>query len=148
MLTSQNILVPTDLSAASGLALDAAAVLARTFKARVTLLHVLDPLAIPPPGIVPDLSAARQLEENVADRMRSAIERHFAGVTTVDTALLIDASAAHAICKFATQINADMIVIATHGRTGLAHMLIGSVAEKVVRHAPCPVLSMRTRVSE
>jgi universal stress protein A len=54
-------------------------------------------------------------------------------------------SPAHAIVDAAKLGNYDLIVLGTHGRTGLSHMLIGSVAERVVRHAPCPVLSVRAR---
>ena len=51
------------------------------------------------------------------------------------------------ICKYATKHQCDLIVMPTHGRTGLAHMLLGSTAEQVVRHAPCPVLTLRVKLS-
>jgi universal stress protein A len=55
---------------------------------------------------------------------------------------------ATAICQYAAEHNCDAIVMATHGRTGLRHMLIGSTAEQVVRHAPCPVLTLRVDVGK
>ncbi len=57
--------------------------------------------------------------------------------------MTVDGSPAKAVCEFAEQVNADLIVIGTHGRTGVSHLLIGSVAENVVRHAPCAVLTVR-----
>ncbi|MCZ7684405.1 MAG: universal stress protein [Sandaracinaceae bacterium] len=67
----------------------------------------------------------------------------FAGVAKTKTALIVSTNAAEGICNYAAKENVDLIVLSTHGRTGLAHLLIGSVAEKVVRHAPCPVLTVR-----
>jgi nucleotide-binding universal stress UspA family protein len=57
---------------------------------------------------------------------------------------VIEGNAAHDIVDFAKEKNSDLIVIATHGRTGLEHLLMGSVTEKVVRRAPCPVFTVRT----
>ncbi len=63
------------------------------------------------------------------------------------TAVVRTGHASTEICKYATVNGCDIIVMATHGRTGLAHMLMGSTAEQVVRHAPCPVLTLRVKPS-
>jgi universal stress protein A len=148
MFTNQSILVPTDFSPASALALDAAALLAKQFSARVTLLHVFDatpftlyggPIGAPGvSGVGPDIEA------RIHGELTRARDEHFAGLNA-ETALVLSTSPSEAICELAKKIGADMIVIATHGRTGLTHLLIGSVAERVVRHAPCPVLTLRSK---
>ena len=61
------------------------------------------------------------------------------GISTV----VLTGHASTEICRYAAKENCDLIVIATHGRTGLKHMVLGSTAEQVVRHAPCPVLTLR-----
>ena len=62
--------------------------------------------------------------------------------------ILRDESPAHAITSYAEKIGADLIIIATHGRTGLKHLLIGSVAERVVRHSAVPVLTLRSKADD
>lgn len=146
---ASHILVPTDFSQASELAVDAAAVLARQIGAKITLVHVHDPDALRPPATIGwSPEQKKGLEEEVA----KAVDQSFAalkkdkleGVDIADTVVLHAPSPAGAICSYAEKIEADLIVIGTHGRTGLKHLLIGSVAERVVRHAPCPVLTLRT----
>ena len=136
------ILVPTDFSPASDRALDVAMDIARMTGAALELLHV-DPATIwvlPPPGDVVagpvDLSeslatSVMQLEATIA-RVRGA------GLvcTGVSQAGKPDAE----IVDHARSRGAGLIVVGSHGRTGVSHLLAGSVAEKVVRHAPCPIL--------
>lgn len=149
MSLTQSILVTTDFSPASELALDAASILAKTFGARVTLLHVFEPGTLAPvaiPGAMRvDNTIVPNLREKVAEELRRIVGERFSGVSAAESAIVESSSAADAICEFAKKIGADMIVMATHGRTGLSHMLIGSVTERVVRHAPCPVLSLRSK---
>ena len=148
-LGTQRLLVATDFSPASSLALDAAAMLARQFGAKVHLVHVYDPAPLAP--IATRGSGAGQLEvgQEVEDRIREELgklaEGKLAGID-VTPALLSAGSPADAICTYAGREQIDLIVVSTHGRTGLAHLLIGSVAEKIVRHAPCPVLTLRSKV--
>lgn len=145
-----HILVPTDFSQASELASTAAAELARELGAKVTLVHVHDPEGLRPPATIgwsPTQQATleKEIERAVGQSFDQLKAARFAGVNVADTVILHDASAAHAICAYAEKIGADLIVIATHGRTGLKHLLIGSVAERVVRHASCPVLTLRSK---
>lgn len=148
-----HILVPTDFSQASELAIEAAAVLARQLGAKITLVHVHDPEALRPPAT---LGWNQERQQGVEKEIEQAIEQSFAelkkerlaGVEIADTVILHDSSAAHAICAYAEKIGADLVVIATHGRTGLKHLLIGSVAERVVRHSSVPVLTLRSSAAD
>lgn len=152
MSFTQKIVAPTDFSPAAVLALDAAAVLARQFGASITLLYVYDPsllsplYAVPGAGAVIDVvTLSPDFEANVRKEMEQLRHDRLSGVTRVDFAVVRHTSPAEAICEHAEKAGADLIVLSTHGRTGLAHMLIGSVAERVVRHAPCPVLTLRSK---
>lgn len=151
---TQNILVPTDFSHASELALDAAAILARQNDAGCTLVHVFDPTWLAGrstdylPGEGADISTLEpEVERRIHDKLRELAERR---VPNIDckTALVLAHNAAAGICDYAKKEGADMIVLSTHGRSGLSHLLIGSVAEKVVRHAPCPVLTLRSKAHD
>jgi nucleotide-binding universal stress UspA family protein len=145
--TFTRILVPTDFSEFADAALDYAKTLAATFGASLHLLHVFeDPYATPgafagdPYLAFPDdlreavvAEARRQFEA----RMTSDEQARFAATTEV-----LMGPTARTIVDYADARQADLIVIGTHGRTGLAHLLIGSTAERVVRTAPCPVLTV------
>ncbi len=144
-----HILVPTDFSQASELAVDAAAMLARQLGVKLTLVHVHDPDALRPPATIgwnksQQEGLEAEIERAVARSFAELKQEHLKGVEVADTVVLHDSSPPHAICSYAEKIGADLIVIGTHGRTGLKHLLIGSVAERVVRHAPCPVLTLRS----
>jgi nucleotide-binding universal stress UspA family protein len=140
----RHILVPTDFSAGSNEALATAIGLALDTGARITVFHVHHvPAQIFPDMIMPigpelmhdiERSAAGLLEELCARARVAGVEADWQtsiGSTHVE------------ICHRAHKIGADLIVIGTHGRTGLSHVLLGSVAEKVVRRSPCPVLTVR-----
>ena len=148
---TKNLLVSTDFSPASMLAIDAAAMLARAFGAKVTLAHVFDPAPLTPMASS-QLSSAEQLEveQGYEQRLHSALEKlrdeKLGGVADVKVALILGKSPAESLCRYAEKEQIDLIVLATHGRTGLTRMLIGSVAERVVRHAPCPVLTLRSQL--
>ena len=88
---------------------------------------------------------APEFEESVRREMARLRDAHLAGVGEVELMIEQHASAAEGICEVAETSGADLVVLSTHGRTGLSHMLIGSVAERVVRHAPCPVLTLRSK---
>lgn len=154
MTFAEKILVPTDLSPASLLGLDAAALLARQFGAAVELFYVYDPAllsplyALPGAGVLADASAAiPDFERALVVELERVRGAHLGGVDRVLTASAQAKSPADAICERAKTTGVDLIVLSTHGRTGLAHMLIGSVAERVVRHAPCPVLTLRSKAA-
>jgi len=146
MLAPRNILAATDFSAASETALQYARELARAFGSTLHVLHVISeatPDAIPA-AYVPEtgntyqalLDAAREQLHEIAtarDLTNVALTEH----------LMTSPSPAMAILECAKTNNIDLIVLGTHGRTGVGHFLLGSVAEKVVRSAPCPVLTVR-----
>lgn len=143
----QKILVPTDFTESSGEALEAAMDLARRFSASIEILHVnVDPtFVVPPPGdimAVPiDVSRAlATASQNLDDTVRRVQE---AGITCTGAS---ETGRTHTeIVDHAQRAGADLIVMGTHGRHGLGHALLGSVAEKVVQHALCPVLVVPVR---
>lgn len=150
MLSIKNVLVPTDLSEGSAEALEYARTLCRTFGARLHLLHVLETTGLVNvisangyAAMIPDLFddlVAEQRHKVDALISREDLQR-FRVKTTVRPA----GSPAREIVSYAEAENIDLIVIGTHGRTGLAHVLLGSVAEAVVRQAACPVVTVRQR---
>jgi nucleotide-binding universal stress UspA family protein len=144
----KKILVPIDFSEASRKAMQYALSFARQFNAEVLLLHVIEltPLASPsaPLPIIQDETTRATLHESAAKHL--AAWRDESGLPARIKASVREGVSAHAeIVKTATEGNIDLIVLGTQGRTGLAHLLIGSTAERVVRHAPCPVLVVRER---
>ena len=141
------ILVPTDFSEPSEAALEYARTIARQFGATFHLLHVVEApvvtgpfsseMYIPePPGLVTELIQEAKLR--LARRLLPSDKVHYSATKEVIVGL-----AAKTIVQCAGEQKFDLIVMGTHGRTGLAHMLMGSVAEHVVRSAPCPVLTVR-----
>jgi nucleotide-binding universal stress UspA family protein len=152
MSFTQKIVAPTDFSPASTLALDATVLLARQFGAEVHLLYVYDPSLLSPLYVVPGAASLtaptqepREFEEGVLRELQRLRDERLQGVPRVELAVKQHTSAAEGIVSYATESGADLIVLSTHGRTGLSHLLIGSVAERVVRHSPCPVLTMRSK---
>lgn len=144
-MTFRKVLCPIDFSPPSNDAMCCAAELVRSAGGQLVLVHVWQqPFVYPQDGAFPtDLFAdsKRAAEEELAVWRRAA--EHLGA--RVSTQLLIGAPW-HQIVELAERTpDLDAIVIGTHGRTGLKHVLLGSVAEKVVRHAPCPVLVVRAR---
>ena len=141
----KRILCPIDFSDASQAALETAAEVARRYGARVALFH-----AYPVPGYTfPDgsfVASSKMLDELTAQAARHMAEwktrAEGMGMAQVEVATAIG-EPAHEILAFAKAQGADLIVLGTHGRTGLQHALMGSVAERVVRRATCPVLTVR-----
>ncbi|HYD49496.1 MAG TPA: universal stress protein [Terriglobales bacterium] len=144
----KSILVPVDFSEPTQRALDYALELARPFKAELIALHVLEPIAYASPA---DLYAgvAAQLGDLITEQRRSAREQMaklqatFAKRRTELKTVIREGTAHQEIVAVAAKLKVDLILLTTHGRTGLSHLLMGSVAERVVRTAPCPVLSLR-----
>jgi len=146
MLEIRTILHPTDFSESSRHAMTYAIALAEEFRAKLCILHVIeeissalyfDMLQAPPlTQLMVDIEkrAREALNEILPAELRGKVPAEYIirkGVPFVE------------ILRCADQVKADMIVLGTHGRTGLKHALFGSVAEKVVRKAACPVLSVR-----
>jgi len=142
-MTPTHIMVGTDFSRGAEAALDAAVMLAERAGARVTLIHVHDPMVLlPAPGEGEKVSLDHLL--HVEEDLRRTLERvrldRLGSVKDAQVELVIRSSPSHAMAERAAELGVDLIVVATHGRTGLAHFFIGSVAERTVRLAPCPVL--------
>jgi nucleotide-binding universal stress UspA family protein len=141
----RKILVPVDFATHSAHAVEVAAELARRYEGSLDLVHVFDPMAYPlPDGYVvftrPQLDEMfARFDEELA-KYQQAAQR--AGMTRVQTHVRQGPCAAE-ICDFAREGAFDLIVMGTHGRKGLNRVLLGSVAERVLRGAPCPVLTLR-----
>ena len=149
MTIAHHILVPTDFSDAAAEAYPAAALLAQLDRARVTLLHVFDsaPLAVSPSGLGAQsqhLFDRPEVEARIHGELERVGAEHFAGID-VQTRLVLSLDDGDGIVEAAAKEDADLVVMSTHGRTGVAGALIGSVAERVVRHAPCAVLVVRAQ---
>lgn len=151
MISIRNILVPVDFSECSREALRQAGDLAKRLGAQLTLLHVWEiPPYIPPEAMVgvPGQTAqtlSRTAHAHAEQQMRAFVDEAKTAGMPVDAELLETGDPARTIVEVAERGGHDLIVIGTHGRTGFSHLLMGSVAEKVVRRAPCPVLSVRAR---
>ena len=139
------ILLPTDFSACSTEAAGVARSLAERFGSRVAVLHVLDEPATLDPmfrGDIPLEMLRSRMESYARENMDAFLGRCFSGFESFDTILASGIPYREIIGK-AREVAADLIVIGTHGRTGVEHVIFGSTAEKVVRMSPCPVLSVR-----
>jgi len=148
------ILAPTDLSKYSGFALEWAAYLAQCMKAEMVLLHVLTDeegkiieevigegaVVQIPKGIRQNVVEDRQ--KKLKDQYEMVVPRDIKASLRVEQMTRIGVPFLE-IMKVAKEKEVDLIVMGTHGRTGLAHVLMGSVAEKVVHHAHCGVLTIK-----
>ena len=147
MAQISRILVPTDFSAASDSALTYARSLARQFGASINLVHVFeDPFtsgAFVGDGTVMMPADLRESLENSAREQLASRHAAHIGTLPLSSTDLLMGSPARRIVEHAEETNVDLIVMGTHGRSGLGHLLLGSVAEKVVRTAKCPVLTAR-----
>ena len=141
-MSAKHLMACTDLSEDSLRAVRHAAEYARANQSKVTLLHVSDPQAFVPPQSVLSGSALPNEEElkSALDRIRG---QNMADLD-VEVALLVDHSAARAACEYADANDVDLIVVGSQGRTGVERWLIGSVAERIVRHAHCNVFVIRS----
>ncbi|RME62094.1 MAG: universal stress protein [Candidatus Dadabacteria bacterium] len=144
----ENILVTTDLSEESRAAFSAAKSIAQAFNSKVNLLAVIeDPAqaammyALDYP-IIETNDIRSQLMQKVKEDLENLIKEHFEGVNCEPVVRETVLPVYSEIVKASEDLKADLLVIATHGKAGLRKLLIGSVAEKVVRHAPCPVLTV------
>lgn len=138
----KKILVPTDFSPHSNLAVDYAAVMARQSKAEIILMHVIGPLTYHVTDTLNIVEHRRALE-TIA---RSLLEN--CSIKLLEARLRVKSHLASGIphreiLQMAKEEKVDLIVMGTHGRTGVEHLLLGSVAEKVVRLSPYPVLTVR-----
>jgi nucleotide-binding universal stress UspA family protein len=145
-----HILVPTDFGPASDAALAIARNLAGQYGARLSMLHVLtSPEATgvwTPEVFMPASTEARErLTREAQERIESSLTAEDRMRSDVTIQIRIGSVAEH-ILDFAREHSVELIVMGTHGRRGLSHLLLGSVAEQVLRSAPCPVLTTRAEV--
>lgn len=141
----QTILVPTDFSDCSDEAMQYAAMIARVFKARIVLVHVIQPFTYGMTetfNLVDHYTALKTIAGPMLDQARKKLLKKGLLVETD----LLDGAAHRRILEKARRAKADLIVMGTHGRTGVELFLLGSVAEKVVRMSACPVLTVRGEV--
>jgi nucleotide-binding universal stress UspA family protein len=140
----KRILVATDFSEQAAKAFDAALSLASRTKAELHVMHALEvalPLFEPYAVVIPAdwLGEARRLaQQKLAETLAAAQAKGLTGTTHLG-----EVPAPHAICERAREIGADLVVVGTHGHTGLKHVLLGSVAERTVAHAPCSVWTVK-----
>ena len=146
MFNIKNIIVPTDLSKLSASAFSYAKDLAESMDATVHLIHVLE--KTPPFSTSHDQEDStenilRKIEEEAKAQLKEAAEDLGEDSSLNIIEVLRKGIDYEEIIKYAAENNGDLIVIATHGRTGVLHTLMGSVAEKVIRYAKCPVLVIK-----
>lgn len=141
------ILCPTDFSDESTHAIDRAVVIAGWYKARIAALHVLSPIVLAGPGLTTS-SGGGSVAETDIERLRKETAARFDAATTAGIGLdiLIDVGQpVSCILDRAASLPADLIVMGTHGTSGFEHLVLGSVTEKVLRKATCPVLTVPPR---
>jgi nucleotide-binding universal stress UspA family protein len=146
MIDLKRILIPTDFSKYSQSALKYAAALAEKFGAELHLLHVVQNIGLLIPDMVnvtpPVLPSSEQMGSAVREALARVVKENALDKLPVQIEVR-EGTPFYEIIQFAKDKDIDLIVMGTHGHTGLAHMLLGSVTEKVVRKAPCPVLTVR-----
>lgn len=138
MILLKQILVATDFGDASEVALEYGRALARTFGASLHLLHVMENQFMRPSAMEPHVVKAATLKR-VGERLTDDDRATFHATAVLETS----DNPAEEIGLYAKTHNIDLIIMGTHGRGAIAQLLVGSVAEKVVRTAPCPVLTVR-----
>ena len=140
MLPIKTILHPTDFSEQAGYGFQMACALARDYGARLIVCHVYQP----PPVVYGEFGAAPPPLDETPESLRERLARVRPPEDEVDVQhYLLEGDAAEEIVELARDSLCDLIVMGTHGRTGLGRLLMGSVAERVMRRAPCPVLTIK-----
>lgn len=146
-LQLSKILLPTDFSGCANYALPYAAAIARATGATIICVHVVEPI-VPAVGYsglaepMPIADISEQLEDSAERELPQLAEREeFNGLDVEE--VIVHGDAAAEIVRVASERGVDLIVVSSHGRTGLGRIIFGSTAEAVVRHASCPVLVVK-----
>jgi nucleotide-binding universal stress UspA family protein len=147
LMDLRRILVPTDFGEAAAKALDFAVDLAKKYGAKITLLHVYEVPVYPYPGTLADIDFVTPIREAAQKELASAFDALKLRGAEARSELQYGVPWS-AILDTAAHQKADLIVMGTHGRKGVMHALLGSVAEKVVRLSPVPVLTVRSSETE
>jgi nucleotide-binding universal stress UspA family protein len=149
MITIRTILVPTDFDDCSAPTVHFAAEMAEKFNARIVLLNVVQDVELAmPDAVMPTPVAPPILNDLIAEAKKGLAKvEQVENLSRFSPQLEVRVgSPAVEIVEAAKALKVDLICIGTHGRGGLAHFILGSVAEKVIRNSPCPVLTLRPAV--
>jgi len=139
----KKIVVPIDFSETSAKALPYAVALARSFRAEVLLVHVTEAFRAPENSSYLPAGRMKTAANRAAEEMLSHVQREAFSENIRSEAIIRSGTPFHEITRAAVRAKADLIILTTHGRTGLKHALLGSTVERVVRHAKCPVMVVR-----
>jgi len=140
MLPIKTILHPTDFSKPSEYALRLACALARDYQARLLLVHVVEP-----PVYYGELGMTVPLPADFHESLQKRLSRLVPVECGIEVeTILVEGNASQQILRVADEHHCDLIILGTHARTGLSRVLLGSVAEDVIRHSPLPVLTLKT----
>ena len=143
--TIKKVLVPIDFSDYSKSALKYAVNFAKSFNAEIILVYVVEPVIYPPDfsmGQIAMPSITTEWDDRARDELQKLAKSEINEIANVKTIIKTGKPFVE-IIETAKEENIDLIIIATHGHSGVEHILFGSTAEKVVRKAPCPVLTLR-----
>lgn len=143
--TINKVLVPIDFSDYSKSALRYAVNFAKSFNAEIIVIYVVEPVIYPPDfsmGQIAMPSINTEWDDRAKDELQKLAKSEIIGAVKVKTIIKTGKPFVE-IIETAKEENVDLIIIATHGHSGVEHILFGSTAEKVVRKAPCPVLTLR-----
>lgn len=145
MITLKTVLVATDLGNSSQATVDFARSVASAFSATLHVVHVVDDVAaraMPPPDVALDFGRLQTEREEEARQRLDAMVKDPANPSDVMTAVLTARRPASAILAYAQDADVDLIIAGTHSQRGVIDLFMGSVAQELVRHAPCPVLTI------
>jgi nucleotide-binding universal stress UspA family protein len=151
MILLNSILVATDFGETSASALAYGQNLARAFGGKLHVLHVAEQVTATAAAefyLQDRAELQRAVEEAAALRLKTLVTTHDLATLGVQPVVRVASDTAHAIVEYAKAAHVDLIVVGTHGRRAVSRLMMGSVAEKVVRTAPCPVLVVRPNEHE
>lgn len=140
----EHLLVPVDFSERSTFAINTALELAKLSQGRVTLLHVLEPVVVVYNDAIPGADLVNDADRRyAAEAEMEQLRGRYALEAQLQT-MVVDGTAWDGVCSTAERIKSDLIVLTSHGYTGLKRLLLGGTAEKIVRHSKCPVLVLKS----
>jgi nucleotide-binding universal stress UspA family protein len=143
----KKVLCPVQLDDSEQVALDLASRLAKDMDATVYLMHVVPILPIDAPNVT--ITVHSQAADEARLRLQELAAKELAGLKSeIITRVAGPGEVARTVLEVATELDTDLIVLKTHGRSGLAHFIMGSVAEQIVRRAHCPVLTLTSTAKE
>jgi nucleotide-binding universal stress UspA family protein len=142
----RNILCPIDFDANSPAALEFGAQIASETGARICILHVVPWTVAAVPIDASQVLA--ELKQSATERLQQLAEDKLHKRIAFEIVVTVASDPGAEVIRVANELKANVIIMATHGRKGLSHLVLGSVAERVVREAPCPVLTLRAKPQE